>query len=87
MSRPRMSTEQEKDLVELRGLIGRNSADVLDAVAQAQELTRMDVVNQVLNDWAKRRLHEATLIVRVTRCNGSAPEVGGSHRICSDKEA
>lgn len=57
--------------VELRGLCPRDTVDVLDAVAMHRRLSRTDVVNAVLAEWAKDRIHEATLIVRITRANGS----------------
>lgn len=63
--------------VELRGPVSKRVVDVLDAVALAGGESRMAVVNRVLEKWAQGRVHEATLITRVTQGNGSpAEEVG-----------
>lgn len=56
--------------VELRGDIPRDVADVLDAVSQAKRIPRMELVNSILQGWADEKLHEATLVVRVTRSEG-----------------
>lgn len=56
--------------VELRGDIPRDVADVLDAVSQARRVSRMELVTSVLQEWADAKLHEATLVVRVTRSEG-----------------
>lgn len=63
--------------VELRGDIPREVADVLDAVSQARRVPRFELVNSILRDWAEDKLHEATLIVRVSRCEGSRPAFSG----------
>lgn len=63
--------------VELRGPISRWIADVLDAVSLARRVSRTEVVNTVLEEWAKERLHEASLLTRVSRGNGSQPEKSG----------
>ncbi len=64
--------------VELRGDVPRNVADVLDAVSQARRISRMELVNAILSEWADETLHEATLIVRVTRAEGRSPASAGS---------
>lgn len=56
--------------VELRGDIPRDVADVLDAVSQAKRIPRMELVNSILQGWADEKLHEAILVVRVTRSEG-----------------
>ena len=65
------------DQVELRGLAPRHTVEVLDAIALSRKCSRMEVVNSVLAEWAEARVHEATLVLRVTRTNGSGPDVGG----------
>lgn len=55
--------------VELRGPCPREIVDVLDAVSQAKRITRTELVNRVLASWVRERLHETTLVQRVTRGN------------------
>lgn len=59
------------DAVELRGPCPRTVVDVVDAVSQAKRITRMELVNQILQEWADAKLHEATLIQRLARRDGS----------------
>lgn len=54
----------DSHLIELRGEVMREDIDVIDAVVRA-----------ILSDWADRKIHEASLIQRVRRGNGNAPEV------------
>lgn len=66
-------------LVELRGEVPRELMDVIDAVVQATPgASRMSVVRQILAEWVERKVHEATLIQRVRRGNGSGAEPGRS---------
>ena len=60
--------------VELRGSCPRVVVDVLDAFSSARRMSRTDLVNQILRKWAKDRLHEATLLQRVTRGNPALME-------------
>jgi hypothetical protein len=60
--------------IELRGMCPREVVDVLDAVSVAKGLTRTDLVNRILLDWAKRKHHEAMLVHRVTRGNPPAAD-------------
>jgi hypothetical protein len=55
--------------VELRGPCPREVVDVLDAWSQAKCLTRSQAVNQILREWAVRKLHEHSVFARVTRGN------------------
>ena len=71
--------QQEKPMsdpfVELRGEVLREHVDILDAVAQAKPgSSRMSVLREVLADWVERKCHEASLIQRVRRGNGSGTE-------------
>lgn len=43
------------DVVDLRGLAPRKTVDVLDAVALARKVSRTDIVNEVLAEWAAAR--------------------------------
>lgn len=60
--------------VELRGDIDRDIVDVLDAVAKAKRRSRMEVAEQALKEWAESKRHESTLVVRLTRVQGSTGE-------------
>lgn len=54
-------------LVELSGEVLREHIDVIDAVVQATPgASRMSVVRAILDDWCARKVHEASLIQRVT---------------------
>lgn len=64
------------DKVELRGEVPRDLIDVIDAVAMARGCTRMEMVQQVLHAWACDRVHESTLIQRVTRGNPPLSDAG-----------
>lgn len=64
-------------LVELRGNSPRWVVDVLDALAQARNQSRWEVVSQVLAEYARAREHEAMIICRVTGCNGSSADKNG----------
>lgn len=55
--------------VELRGMCPRETIDVLDAISSARRMSRMDLVNDILASWCVDRIHEATLVHRVTRGN------------------
>lgn len=62
------------DFVELRGRTPRWVVDVLDgyAIAHSSGITktdRMDVVNEVLMEWAKRQMHLVKVLDRLTRGN------------------
>ena len=63
-------------LVELRGEILRDDMAILDAVVQATPgASRMSLVREIISDWCDQKAHEASLIQRVRRGNGNAPEV------------
>ena len=57
--------------IELRGTVNRDITDVLDAVAMARGCSRMDVVEEVLAEWMAKKIHESTLVLRLSRREGS----------------
>lgn len=58
------------DRVDLRGHIPGWVAGVLDAVCHTQGgRARIDLVNEILHDWAQKKAEEATFIQRVLRGN------------------
>lgn len=63
-------------MIELRGEVLREHIEVIDAVVAATPgANRMSVVRLILDDWCERKIHEASLIQRVRRGYGNAPEV------------
>lgn len=68
MSEPAFS-RRDGSRVELRGECPRYVVDVLDAVSCANDRTRTDLVNEILGEWADRKIHESTLINRVAGNN------------------
>ena len=68
----------EDDLVELRGKCPKAIVDVLDAVAIANRCDRIDVVNDILLKWARKKVHESTVVGRVTNGNPRLTDSGWS---------
>ena len=62
------------ELVELRGMIGRETVDVLDAVSQARRMSRIELCNEILAVWANEQVHIASVIQSITRVNPSLTE-------------
>lgn len=71
MSRP------ERRTAELRGQCPVEILEVLDAVSLARDQDRTELVNEILGDWARLRMHEASLINRVKRRNPSVSDAAG----------
>lgn len=57
--------------VELRGDIARDVCDVLDALAKARRVSRMEIVAEALKAFADQVVHESTLVARLTRREGT----------------
>jgi hypothetical protein len=74
---PRLQIDDMADMVELRGPCDREIVDVIDAHANARGLTRSQMVNAVLGDWARDRVHESTVLLRVLRINPLASDGPG----------
>lgn len=62
---------------ELRGECPKAILNVLDAVSLSRDKTRTALVNEILGDWAKKVLHEASLVQRLTEGNPPIPETAG----------
>lgn len=62
--------------IELRGDVPREFVDTLDAVASARGngANRMTILREILADWHRKKLHEATLVARVNRGKGTRGE-------------
>lgn len=54
---------------ELRGNVPRRFLELLDAVAQADGVGRMEVVLSVVGPELERRIHAATILLRVCGIN------------------
>lgn len=63
--------------VELRGMCPAMTVNVLDAVSLSKGQTRTELVNDILGDWAKAKVHEASLVSRVLNGNPLSPEAAG----------
>ena len=62
---------------ELRGDCPRKIIDVLDAVSMARDQTRIALVNEILGAWAKKVLHESSLVHKIAGINPVSTESGG----------
>lgn len=66
----------ESGTAELRGECPRWILNVLDAVSMASDTTpnRTALVNSILGEWAKKKLHEASLVQRIAGVTPTLPE-------------
>lgn len=55
----------EPSPVEIRGQAPRLIVDVLDAISLTRRITRWELVNSILTEWADDRMREATAVMRV----------------------
>ena len=58
------------ELIDLRAKISERSNQVLEAHARALSIDKSEVVRSVLDDWALKQIHVATLVSRMTRSEG-----------------
>lgn len=65
------------ETAELRQLCPRQGLNMLDAVSMARQQTRTDLVNEILGEWAAKRLHESMMVHRVAGFNPSGSESVG----------
>lgn len=70
----------EHTTAELRGDCPRITINVLDAVSMARDMTRTALVNEILGEWAKKKLHESSLIQRLNSCNPTGAESTGGQQ-------
>lgn len=61
--------------VELRGMIPREVADVLDAISVARRMSRIELATEVLAHYAKEQVHVARVLVAVTGANPCRSDV------------
>lgn len=60
-----------EEKVELRGDVDRDIIDMLDAVSGHMRISRIKLTEKILRRWADDKYHESTVVLRVTRGNGS----------------
>ena len=60
------------ELIDLRTKITERANQVLEAHALAKNLDKSEIVRAILDEWAAREIHVSTVILRVTRSEGSA---------------
>ena len=71
-----MPNPADDDVVELRFMVPRWVAEVIDAhVAAKRADSRIHLAKKVFSEWARSEIHLATVVGRVTRGNGKAPPV------------
>ena len=59
------------ELVDVRCKVTEETNQVLEAKARARNMDKSEVIRVVLHEWALREIHESTLVVRLTRNEGS----------------
>lgn len=68
--------------VEMRGDVPQWAAQVFEGVCRGRGLTKDALLSQVLVEWAKKEVHVASLVERLTRGNGDgSPSQWGSDGI------
>lgn len=61
---------------EIRWEATNEEVAVLDGYCSATGKNRTDVIRNLLKDWSKSKLHEASIICRVAGVNPTSPEEG-----------
>ena len=61
-------------MCELRFEMSDDDMAVIDAYCSATGRCRTEVIREILSNWAKDKLHEATLIIRVSGRNPARSE-------------
>lgn len=75
LSRPAFARGSKK---ELRQDVDCEVLNVLDAVSLARDITRAELVGEILGKYAQQRLREFTLLERITRGNPVRAEPAGA---------
>jgi hypothetical protein len=60
------------ELIDLRAKITERANQVLDAHALAKNLDKSEIVRSILDEWAVHQIHVSTVVLRVTRGQGSS---------------
>ena len=65
-----------EELHDIRSKIPTRTHSLLQAIEQATGQTQSEIVRDVLQQWAEKKLHEATIIARVMRGQGIIGSAG-----------
>ena len=66
-----MDAAMAAELIDMRARITERANQVLEAHARAHNCDKAEVVRVVLDEWAEKQIHVATLTVRLTRSEGA----------------
>lgn len=66
-----IGTDMATELIDMRARITERANQVLEAHARAHNCDKAEVVRVVLDEWAEKQVHVATLVTRLTRGQGS----------------
>lgn len=58
------------ELIDMRARITERANQVLEAHARAHNVDKAEVIRAVLDEWAAKQIHVATLVGRLTRGQG-----------------
>lgn len=64
----------DTNLVELRGMAPRDLVEVLDVISASRRQPRIDLVLEILQAWVDQRVHEASLVHRLSASNPRATD-------------
>ena len=70
----------DKDTVEMRGDVSAWAAAVFEGVRRGRGMTKDALLAQILLEWAKKEVHVATLVERMTRGNAPDDRTEGNSR-------
>lgn len=59
------------DMVDFRCKITERTAQVLEALKRSSDKDQAAIARQVLDEWAESRIHESTLVLRLTKREGT----------------
>ena len=65
------------DTTELRGDVPKWASQVFEAVRAGRKVTKDALLTQIVVEWARREMHVATLIERMTRGNALDTQAEG----------
>lgn len=62
---------------ELRAEVDKEIIDVIDGIVNARRGTnRTEIITEILKEWADQKIHESTIVLRVSGRYPAAPEGG-----------
>jgi hypothetical protein len=78
------------DLRDIRSKVSPDTDVTIEAFAEANGLDKSEAVRVILDKWARKQIHDATVLVQMLKRSGSAGEVRGiagkGTRIVGDAE-